>query len=280
MTTAGYGMFTTAELQEKLKPQNWTAHNIRLNPEVATIPGQPDFLETDERLKAILRVLRLLYGQDLSSLRIADLGCLEGGFAWALAQRGASVLGIEARAANLSKAQLLKEHFQLDRLKFVQEDAKAFSRERFGSFDVVLALGILYHLDSPVEWLNQIAGATQQVIVDTHFAPATDQALALIDPRISNLSEIIQIRNGQHTYEGRWFTEYGEDVDPEPQLWASYSNRRSFWLTKESLVIAMCRAGFDLVFEQHDYSAYSYRHFEHVFPRTILVGAKQNLGRE
>jgi hypothetical protein len=280
MRTTEYGMFTTAELQQKLKNQNWTAHNIRLNPEVTTIPGQPDFAETDERLKAILRVLRLLHDEDLTSLRIADLGCLEGGFAWALARRGASVLGIEARAANLSKALLLKEHFQLDRLEFIQEDAKAFSFERFGSFDVVLALGILYHLDSPVEWLSQIAGATQHLIVDTHFAPATGEALALIDPRISNLSEIIQIRHGQHDYEGRWFTEYGEDVDPEPQLWASYSNHRSFWLTKESLLVAMCRAGFDLVFEQHDYSAYSYRHFEQVFPRTLLVGLKQSVGRK
>jgi hypothetical protein len=142
-------------------------------------------------------------------------------------------------------------------------------------FDAVLALGILYHLDSPAAWLRQVSAATRKVlIVDSHFAPADSASLALIDPRISSLGPIETMNANGTAYEGRWFFEYDRDVDPEPQLWASYSNYRSFWLTKESLLLAMLHAGFDLVFEQHDYSAPSYRNLSVTFPRVMLIGIK------
>lgn len=107
---------TTDALREHIARRPWTSHNIRLNDDVTTVPGQPDFLETDLRLKAILRDLGLCFGDDLAGIRIADLGCLEGGFSLALARRGAQVLGIEARALNLEKCMLLKEQFDLPNL--------------------------------------------------------------------------------------------------------------------------------------------------------------------
>ncbi len=84
------------ELRSRLEQQTWTSHNLRLAPELATMPGQPDFMETDLRLHAIFRVLALLFGDRLDSLRMADLGCLVGGIATALARRGASVVALEA----------------------------------------------------------------------------------------------------------------------------------------------------------------------------------------
>src|SRR6185295_179089 len=99
-----------------------------------------------------------------------------------------SVVGVEARALNLAKCRLLQEHFGVPGLEFVQGDVKDVTPERFGSFDAVLALGILYHLDRPVEWLRQLESVTKDVlIVDSHFAPADEAALAAIDPRLSNL---------------------------------------------------------------------------------------------
>jgi predicted nicotinamide N-methyase len=239
------------------------------------MPGQPDFLETDERLKAISRTLSVLYRGKVDGLRVADLGSLEGGFALALASRGAQVLGIEARVRNLEKAHLLEEHFELENLKFVLGDVKDFSEERFGVFDIVLALGIVYHLDDPIPWLRQIASATKTVlIVDSHYAPVDDAGLAKMDPRISHLGPLEQIQFEGWTCEGRWFKEYDSKADREAQLWASYSNRSSFWLTKESLLLGLVRAGFDLVVEQHDYSAHLYRYFSVTYPRAMIVAIK------
>lgn len=147
--------------------------------------------------------------------------------------------------------------------------------EQYGEFDVVLALGILYHLDQPAQWLRQIARTTRRVLViDTHFAPEDYAALARIDPRIANLSPLEKPEGELSPYEGRWFFEFPEGTDPEAQLWASYSNYRSFWLTKESLLLATWHAGFPLVFEQHDYSAGSYKNLNYTFPRTMLVAVK------
>ncbi|HKG23566.1 MAG TPA: class I SAM-dependent methyltransferase [Blastocatellia bacterium] len=266
---------TNEMLRERLKNQHWTSHNIRLTGEVSTMPGQPDFIDTDQRLHSVLRVLSVLYRGDFARLRIADLGCLEGGFALALARRGARVIGVEARALNLEKCALLKEHFDLPALEFAQADVKDFTADRFGHFDAVMALGILYHLDRPVEWLRQLASVTKDVlIVETHYAPADDAALADIDPRISNLSPLEDVEVEGHNYKGRWFFEYDKSVDRESQLWASYSNNSSFWLTRESALLAIINAGFDVVFEQQDYTARFFDHFSKKFPRGIFIGIR------
>jgi SAM-dependent methyltransferase len=276
METAGMTLTSTA-LREQLAQRPWTAYNIRLTPEIETLPGQPDFLQTDPRLHAILRTLSLLYYGDIRSLRIVDLGCLEGGFSLALAQRGADVLGIDARSLNIEKAMLLKEHFYLPNLWFVQADVKDFSIERFGRFDVVLALGILYHLDDPVPWLAKVVGATRSVlVVDSHFAPADDHSLQKVGPHVATPGPLETVRQNGHDYEGRWTYEFAPGTDPEPRLWSSHSNYRSFWLTKQSLLQAMTHSGCDLVFEQHDYSAERHDWFATEFVRMMCWGLKLN----
>lgn len=266
---------STEELQKRIGSQQWTAHNIRLNAELTTMPGEPDFGATDLRLHAILRVLGMLFGADLSEVRVADLGALEGGFALALAQRGAQVLGIEARRRNIEKADLLRDHFGLPNLQFRLGDVKDFRVEKFGQFEAVLALGILYHLDRPVEWLRQLAAATARVLIlDTHFAPADDAAMAQLDGRLNALGPLETQAVGGSIVEGRWFHEFSEGADPEAQLWASYSNHKSFWLTKKSLIRSVWEAGFPLVFEQHDYSCDNYELFNVTYPRCMLVGVK------
>jgi SAM-dependent methyltransferase len=261
---------STPELRARLAAEPWTGHNVRLNAEITTIPGQPDFMTADPRLQAILRVLAMLFGPNLAGLRAADLGCLEGGFALALAQRGVETLGIEARRRNIAKAHLLREHFDLSNLTFELGDVKNFRRASQGEFDIVLALGIVYHLDRPMDWLKQIGETTKRVlIVETHYAPAYEEERKRMDPTLP-LGPLVNMDN----YQGRWFHEYSDDHDPEQQLWASYSNQRSFWMTKESLLLSLLHAGFPLVFEQHDYSAGFYRQTAVTHPRTMLIALK------
>lgn len=266
---------STEVLRQRLAQQEWTDHNIHLNEEVTTIPGRHDFLQ-DGRLVALRRMLSVLYLGDLAGLRIADLACLEGGFALALAQQGASAIGIEARARNLEKALLLKEHFAIPNLEFVLGDVKEFTRETFGAFDIILALGILYHLDEPVGWLGQVAEATESVLIlDTHYAPADDDSLALMETRIAQqLGPLETTDVGGLACEGRWYTEYKDGADVENLLWASYSNPSSFWLTKESLLLALLRAGFDLVLEERDWMAAQYRYYTTAFSRAMFVAIK------
>ena len=270
-----FKLLSDKRLRRKLAAQQWTGHNIALTEGVTTMPGEPDFMETDLRLLAILRTLSLLYRGRLAGLRAADLGCLEGGFALALAQRGMDVVGIEARAKNLEKAEFLASYLKLPNLRFELGDVKDFTRENFGDFDVVLALGILYHLDKPATWLRQIAEVTRSVlIIESHYAPTDDAGLAVLDSTIANLGPLEWMPDLKWRYQGRWFVEHAEHTEVEEQVWASYSNERSFWLTKESLMHVLSNSGFDLVYEQHDYYGYSYARLTTEFPRVMLVAAK------
>lgn len=262
------------ELRRRLAGQEWTAHNIRLNSDIMTMPGKPDFMETDLRLKAILRALAFFYRGQLAGLRVADLGCLEGGFSLAMARQGMDVVGLEARQMNLDKSNLLKDHFDLPQLEFQLDDVKNFSRENYGTFDVVLALGIFYHLNDPVAWLQQAAAATRGVmVIESHYAPADDRALKQLDSRLK-LGRLVKESIDGFRFEGRWFFEFEPHADRELMPWASYSNNKSFWLTKESILRAALRAGFDLVFEQHDYSAESYQFHNFVHSRGLFLAIK------
>ena len=264
------------ELRQRLTKQEWTGHNIRLNADLSTMPGKPDFMETDLRLKAILRALGFFYRGQLAGLRVADLGCLEGGFTLAMAQQGMEVVGLEARQMNLDKCVLLKDQFDLGQLEFRLDDVKSFTREKYGLFDVVLALGIFYHLNHPVAWLQQASAATRGLmVVESHYAPADDRALKQLDSRLK-LGPLVQESIDGFRYEGRWFFEFEPHADREVMPWASYSNNQSFWLTKESLLRAALRSGFDLVFEQQDYSAESYQFHNFTFSRGLFLAIKSN----
>ncbi len=265
-----------AELRSTLQAQTWTSHNIQLADGLTTMPGTPDFMTGDTRLAAIRRVVRTRFGNDISGLRVADLGCLEGGFAAALALEGAVVVGLEAREANVAKAEVLRRCLALSNLSFQMADVKTFTHDLFGSFDLVLALGIAYHLDRPAAWLRQIAGATQtMLIVDSHFAPADDAALQLMRSDIRELSPLEL--EPDTNYEGRWYFEFDPDISElgrAENQWASWSNHRSFWLTEESLLRALLDAGFDNVAQQHDATVGSYRFYRDEFCRGMYVAQR------
>jgi SAM-dependent methyltransferase len=266
---------TVDELRERLSRQAWTAHNLELAPGVWTMPGQVGFLETNVYLKAILRVLALLYGPRLAPLRVADLGCLEGGFSVAFAREGAEVVGVEVRPDNLEKCALAGAQMGTERLSFVAGDVKGFTAEAFGTFDVVLALGILYHLDDPVSWIQQVARATRGVLLlDTHFAPEGADLPEELDPRLRALGPLTTAPSTS-SLRGRWFQEFTTEEQRNAMPWASWSNPSSFWLTKQSLLCSVWEAGFDSLWEVHDVFSRSYEHRQRTYPRCLLVAVKQ-----
>lgn len=266
---------TTEELRSRLARQRWTAQNIVLNAEVSTLPGRPDFLEQSPHVRAVVRTVESFFGADLRGLRIADLGCLEGGYSLALARRGADVLGIEAREENVDKCLLLQEHFAMPNLRFQQGDVKNFARSRFPEFDIVLALGILYHLDDPVSWLRQLGEVTRALLlVESHWAPETDAAVEALVPDLRRLGPLETFVNEGTEYRGRWFSEYETEEQRDSMLWASYSNPRSLWLTRPSLLRAIARSGFDLLYEQYDYWIDRYETVSTQSPRSLFLGGK------
>ncbi len=89
--------------------------------------------------------------------RALDLACNEGYFSQLLLEWGSrSVLGVDIRESNVQRAMLVRDHFGIDpaRLSFVERDVFTLDAAELGQFDVVLLLGITYHVENPVGLLR------------------------------------------------------------------------------------------------------------------------------
>lgn len=225
------------EVVERYGP--WTAHNIRLADDVYTM--QPGIVGDEIKLRRIVQTVCDLCEGTVANLRILDLACLEGMYAIELARHGALAVGIEGRAANLAKAAFAREALGLKNLALHQDDVRNLSRAKYGSFDVVLCLGILYHLDAPdvFAFLARIAEVCERfAVIDTHISPTPEQSRS---------------HQGK-VYWGRPYAEHAPSASAEERaqnLWASLDNAQSFWLTRESLLDALTHAGFTSVLECH-----------------------------
>jgi len=216
---------------------DWTAHNICLQDDLYTIA--PRIVGDEVKLRRIVQCVFDLAGGSVDGLRLLDLACLEGLYAIEFARHNAKCLGIEGREANIEKARFTKEVLQLDNLDFVQDDVRNLSAEKYGRFDVVLCLGLLYHLDTPdvFQFIERLGEVSARIcIVDTRIA---------LSP------------TSQYTYQGTTYSgRRGEEHDPgessetkTAKLWASLDNEQNFWLSRPALYNALLHAGFTTVYE-------------------------------
>lgn len=218
----------------------WTAHNVRLAEELYAIGPSPN--EDAAKLRRVLQVVSDVAPAPIESLRILDLACLEGQYGVEFAKRGARVLGIEGREANLEKARLARRLLGLEgRLELELGDVRGLSVARHGRFDVVLCLGILYHLDAPdvFEMVHRIAEVCER--------------LAVFDTHVSLTAGEVRSFKGRR-YHGTIWDEHDPSSPQEERLrklWRSLDNPVSFRLTRPSLYNLLAHAGFTSVCECH-----------------------------
>jgi 2-polyprenyl-3-methyl-5-hydroxy-6-metoxy-1,4-benzoquinol methylase len=218
----------------------WTAHNIRLADDCYTISAT-DFVD-EFKQRRMLQIVSDITNQPFADLRVLDLACLEGAYAIEFALHGATVVGIEGRENNIARARFAQEALGLDHLTLVQGDVRDLSREKNGTFDVVLCIGILYHLDAPdvFRFVERIAEVcTRVAIFDTHISTTGD----------------VRTEYDGATYAGEKYVEHAPDAtddDRVKKVWASLSDPESFWLTRPSLYNLLAKAGFTSVYECHN----------------------------
>jgi len=225
------------EIEDRYGP--WTAHNIRLQDDVYTIG--PDVVGGSEvRLRQISQLVSDTAQIPFGQLRILDLGALEGLFSIELARLGASVVAIEGREANIEKIRFAKEVLELDRLELRLEDVRTLHRDLHGEFDVVLCLGLLYHLDAPDVFLllERMRDVCRHVTI--------------VETRVHRYPR------ARREYQGQPY--WGVvGIEPKPgatplsstTLWSSIGNSESFELTRASLCNALADVGYSSVVECH-----------------------------
>jgi len=245
----------------------FTAHNIRLDDGTLTKPEMGLSIGDHPWFVSSRRLLETVFPGDKSRFRLADLGCLEGGYAVEFARTGFQVLGLEIRESNIAACRHVKANTNLPNLEFVQDDA--WNIAKHGAFDAVFCCGLLYHIDRPKQFLQVLSGVTTKLLIlQTHVAPAvspeTDRLprfLRRLMIRFLNRKKTcidkydLSASSENESLRGRWYPEFLSDEgfrDRESQKWNSWDNRRSFWVQREYLLQAIQEVGFDLVMEQFD----------------------------
>lgn len=154
-------------------------HEIEVAPGIVT-PG-----DDSNRMKLpILDDLGL--ARTMNGIRALDIGCSDGYFSFELERRGADVLAIDFVPENYTGFATARKILG-SRAEYRMENVYNLSLEKYGQFDIVLFMGVLYHLRKPLAALDAIRSVMKeggQLFVGTMLI---DEYVLLPDGRITTL---------------------------------------------------------------------------------------------
>jgi tRNA (mo5U34)-methyltransferase len=140
-------------------------HNLHLPDGTQTAPDHPlgDFPASKWR-----RIAPALPA-DLRGWSVLDVGCNAGFYTFELARRGARVTAVDHDPRYLAQARWAAVRLDLaQRVRFVRADAYQLARQGIEggeAYDLVLFLGVFYHLRYPLLALDGLARRTRRLMV-------------------------------------------------------------------------------------------------------------------
>jgi tRNA (mo5U34)-methyltransferase len=136
-------------------------HNLHLPDGTQTCPSHPFGDFPSFKWRQIADHLP----KDLSGWRCLDIGCNAGFYTFELAKRGGDVVGIDLDERYLNQARWaarkmgLADHVQFERMQVYD------LAHRHGRFDLVLFMGVLYHLRYPMLGLDIVCQKVNRLLV-------------------------------------------------------------------------------------------------------------------
>jgi len=148
----------TRKLIARLQTFGWY-HSIQL-PSGEITPG----LQTLEQLR--LRVRQFPIPEDLRGKRVLDIGAWDGWFSFEMERRGAQVVAVDAVQSEkfLHARKLLGS-----KVEYHVADVYDLRPSELGVFDIVLFLGVLYHLKNPVLALERVCALSRDLVCVESF---------------------------------------------------------------------------------------------------------------
>jgi tRNA (mo5U34)-methyltransferase len=181
--------FDAETIRRRIAAHGRWFHEIELAPGIVT-PG-----EDSNRLKLPL-LDELGLPPDARGLRVLDVGCSDGYFSFEMERRGAEVLAIDFVAATATGFALSREILG-SRVEYRAESVYNLAPGRHGTFDLVLFLGVLYHLRKPLAALDALRSVVRpggllfvatMMIDDYVLLPdGTTTTLAALHPRLAEI---------------------------------------------------------------------------------------------
>jgi len=157
-----------AQIQERIAELGPWFYEFDLGPYGRTASSLP--LEVRgihaTRLEMVNRAVDAHFGRRLNEVRCLDVGCHEGYYSVAMAQKGVrEVRGVDVREESLRKARFVAETLGLSNIRYERANCEDLRRETHGAYELCLCLGLLYHLENPMLALRRIAAMTTELCV-------------------------------------------------------------------------------------------------------------------
>lgn len=148
---------------ERLSRLGWY-HSIEL-PDGTVIPGHQSIEQQRRRLQ------QFHIPEDLTGKRVLDIGAWDGWFSFEMERRGANVMAVDSA----TNTRLLEAKKLLgSRIDYHVGDICRITSKDIGTFDIVLFLGVLYHLKHPLLALENVCGMCRDMACIESFV--TDSA--------------------------------------------------------------------------------------------------------
>jgi len=130
---------------------------------------------------------------DLNGWTALDIGCNAGFYSFELARRGARVTGLELDEHYLGQARWAAAQYGLaDAVEFRQGDVYGLQHAT-EQWDLVLFMGVLYHLRHPLLALDAVAGVTRRrLVLQTLTMPGDERVDPPADLSIDDRARLLE----------------------------------------------------------------------------------------
>ncbi len=164
---------------------------------------------------------------------VLELGPLEAGHSYYMEKHSPvrSITAIEANRICWVKCLIAKEIVDLKRSRFLLGNFLEYLRKTNQSYDLCLALGVLYHMKNPLELIQLLAKSSDRIILWTQLANSKQQ----------NEWKAVELNDGDLNITG-YLNDYGKGGDLGKFIGGI--ENYAIWMTKEKLLEALHYYGF------------------------------------
>jgi len=224
---------------------------------VDALPGWnhalPDHIGVTAGLGTFYNDTRILWALEqfgsVQGCKILELGPLEAGHTCLLERSGAALIhSIEANKLSFLRCLVVKELLGLERAKFFLGDFVEWLDHRRESYDLIIASGVLYHMQNPVRLLELIAKNTNALYLWTHYVddiamPAGDpRRQAIVGPAETQECHGIKVRVHKRSYHGAW----------RDKAFCGGMHDLHCWMEKDDILAILEAVGFSDIRIAHD----------------------------
>lgn len=237
------------EIRERITSFPRWHYEFDLKGNLTPIFDKPTAERHRQRKRYFFDPLVELVGGSLAGKRVLDLGCNAGFWSLAAVEAGCEfVLGIDGRQMHVDQANLVFEAKEVDKANydFVMGNIFETDLRSYGTFDLVLCLGLLYHVSKHMELMEIIdALSSDLLVIDTSLSTVSGSFLELRrepldEPRHAVDYELVMyptreaVRDMVQTFGYQVAT-----LKPEFSDWAGSHDyltgkRRAFWCAKDT----------------------------------------------